>query len=191
MLRVEIGLPGRGTELLVLDADAHPRRIDRAAQDALGERDPWVTVPTLDPGRTADRLAEHGLRTPALPEWMMAIRLADQASRPFAAGYSPALTGTPPVVRIEVHDDAGTLAASGQLGLSGGADGVGVPDRIETQPRHRRRGLGGAMMTVLAEAAREAGAEHGLLMASTEGRALYTSLGWQTVCPVVVGRLWE
>ena len=62
---------------------------------------------------------------------------------------------------------------------------------IETAAQHRRRGLGGLMMTLLAEAAVDLGATRGLLMASTQGRALYTSLGWTTLCPVVVGRLWE
>ena len=189
MLRVDIGAPGRGVERLVLDADGDPRAIDRAAQDALGERDPWVSVPCSDAGRVADRLAEHGFRSPLQPEWMMSIPLDEQLRVPLADGLSHSLEASSGgrVLRLRVLDAHGALASSGQLGM---VDGCAVPDKIEVQPTHRRRGLGGAMMTALVDAARDAGARRGLLMASTEGRALYSSLGWTTHGPVVVGRLW-
>ncbi len=188
MLAVEIGTPGRGVEYVVLDADAHPRRIDAAAQAALGARDPWVTVPTRDDGRTSDRLHEHGLRTPALPEWMMSIRLDAQRRTPVPEGYVVEHDVTDAVVRLRVLADSGELAASAQLAV---VEDCAVPDKVETLAAHRRRGLGGAMMTALADTAVELGARRGLLMASTEGRALYTALGWETLSPVVVGRLWD
>ncbi len=167
VLRVDIGLPGRGVEYLVLDADDHPRRVDRAAGTALSARDPWLTVPTRDDGRTADRLHEHGLRTPPLPEWMMAIRLEEQRQVPFLAGYSPSFSRSGGVVRLHVQGPTGEPAASGQLAVVGDC---AVPDKIETLAGHRRRGLGGAMMTALVDAAADLGATRGLLMASTQGR---------------------
>ncbi len=188
MLVVEIGTPGRGVEYVVLDADRHPRRIDAAAQAALGARDPWVTVPTVDAGRTSDRLREHGLRSPALPEWMMSIRLEDQGRREVPGGYLAEVEVTEQVVHLAVRGSGGDLAASAQLAV---VDGCAVPDKVETETAHRRRGLGGAMMTALADAAADLSARRGVLMASTEGRALYTSLGWDTLCPVVIGRLWD
>jgi GNAT superfamily N-acetyltransferase len=188
VLRVEIEAAGRGVEYLVLDADAHPRRIDAAAQAALGARDPWVTVPTRDAARVADRLREHGLRSSTLPEWMMSIQLESQRRTALPEPYVAELDATSPVVRVRLRADAGDLAASAQLAV---VDDCAVPDRVETVAEHRRRGLGGAMMTALLDAAVDLGARRGLLMASTQGRALYTSLGWTTLCPVVVGRLWD
>jgi GNAT superfamily N-acetyltransferase len=188
VLTVEIGTPGRGVEYVVLGADAHPRRIDAAAQAALGARDPWVTVPTRDDGRTSDRLHEHGLRTPALPEWMMSVRLDGQRRTPVPDGYGFETEVTSSVVRLRVLTESDEMAASAQLAV---VEDCAVPDKVETLAAHRRRGLGGAMMTALADAAVELGASRGLLMASTEGRALYTSLGWETLSPVVIGRLWD
>ncbi|MBV9831341.1 MAG: GNAT family N-acetyltransferase [Marmoricola sp.] len=173
-------------EYVVVDADDHPRRIDLAASDALAHRDAWVTVPTRDEARTSERLAEHGLRTPAYPEWMMSVALDAQRAVDLADGYSCTTESGEGTVVLTVRDPAGELAATGQLGVEGH---VAVMDKIETRTAHRRRGLGGAMMTVLAAEARSLGAVRGLLMASTEGRALYTSLGWTTLCPVVVARL--
>jgi GNAT superfamily N-acetyltransferase len=185
---VEIGTHGRGVEYVVLDADQHPRRIDAAAQAALGARDPWVTVPTRDGGRTTDRLREHGLRTTALPEWMMSIRLDSQRRVNVPDGYLVDVDLTGHLVRLSVRTAAGDLAASAQLAV---ADDCAVPDKVETSTAHRRRGLGGAMMTALGDAAADLGARRGLLMASTEGRALYNSLGWHSLCHVVIGRLWD
>jgi GNAT superfamily N-acetyltransferase len=84
--------------------------------------------------------------------------------------------------RIEAE---GEVAARGQAALSGGD---AVFDRIETTPRFRRRGLGGLVMTGLGAWAAENGATVGLLMASVGGRALYTSLGWTEVAPIVTLR---
>jgi GNAT superfamily N-acetyltransferase len=184
---VRVGSPGRGVERLVLDADTHPRRIDRAAQAALGERDPWVSVPTTDPGRTGDRLAEHGLRSPAVPEWLMSVDLAGQARRPLSEHYGSRLHEQAGVWRLTIVDRVGAPAASGQLAV---VDGCAVPDRVETLADHRRRGLGAATMAALAQVALDAGASYGLLMASAQGRRLYARLGWATHQPVVIGRLW-
>jgi predicted GNAT family acetyltransferase len=188
VLAIEIGTAGRGVEYLVLDADTHPRRIDAAAQQALGARDPWVTVPTRDAARVGDRLREHGLRSSSLPEWMMSIQLGSQRRTALPDPYVAELDVTGRVVRLRLVTDTGQLAASAQVAV---VDDCAVPDKVETTAEHRRRGLGGAMMTALVDAAVELGARRGLLMASTQGRALYTSLGWATLCPVVVGRLWD
>jgi len=188
VLRVDIGLPGRFVEYVVLEADEHPRRVDKAAGLALAARDPWVTVPTRDAARTSDRVHEHGLRTPPLPEWMMSTALGEQRRLAFPPGYAGSISAQDDVVRVDVRSPTSEPAASGQLAV---VDGCAVPDKIETLSGHRRRGLGGAMMTALVDAALELGATRGLLMASTQGRALYTSLGWTTLCPVVIGRLWD
>jgi ribosomal protein S18 acetylase RimI-like enzyme len=47
-----------------------------------------------------------------------------------------------------------------------------VFDRIETDPAHRRRGLGRTLMTRLGGLAVQDGAETGTLVATPDGRAL-------------------
>ena len=118
----------------------------------------------------------------------MSIRLDAQRRTPLPDGYVVEDDVTDALVRLRVLADSGELAASAQLAV---VEDCAVPDKVETLAAHRRRGLGGAMMTALADAAVELGARRGLLMASTEGRALYTALGWETLCPVVIGRLWD
>lgn len=170
----------------MLDADARPRRIDRAASAALSHRDPWVSVPTRDPGRTADRLREHGFVCAEVPEWLMTVDLADQRRTPLPDGYrcetEESADGAMVEVRVLLGEEP---AASGRLGLAGDH---GVPDMITTAKAHRRRGLGGAVMSQLADVSRARGAAQGVLVASDEGRRLYLSLGWDLAGAVVIGR---
>jgi GNAT superfamily N-acetyltransferase len=52
-------------------------------------------------------------------------------------------------------------------------------NQIETHEAHRRRGLGSLIMHALRENAASHGVHHGVLVATADGRALYTTLGWQ------------
>lgn len=184
--RAVVGLPGREVEHVVLGADEHPRRLDVACRTALRDRDAWVTVVTTDPGRTSDRLQEHGLRTSYDVECLMTVLLQDQVPAVLPAGYRSATTRRDPdVVAEQLFAAGGEPAAAGQAGVAGSWC---VPDRIGTQPGHRRRGLGAALMSLLVAAAVEQGATHGVLVASRDGRRLYESLGWQVVAEVVVAR---
>ena len=132
----------------------------------------------------SDRLAEHGLATATSPEWLMTSALAaGRAVLP--PGYVAEVFTSPYRVEVRVVAPDGTTAASGQVGL---ADAVAVPDRVLTQPSHRRRGLGRAVMTLLAAQAVEHGATRAVLVASDQGRRLYLPLGWQVVGAVVVAR---
>jgi hypothetical protein len=77
------------------------------------------------------------------------------------------------------------LAAAGELVASGHA-GVGeyavVFDRIVTQPRHRRKGLGRAIMASLAAACQRLD-QPTILVATEAGRQLYQAIGWRVVAP--------
>ncbi|MFD9068413.1 GNAT family N-acetyltransferase [Kitasatospora purpeofusca] len=53
-----------------------------------------------------------------------------------------------------------------------------MADQIETAPAHRRRGLGSVVMRALEDAGHRHGAATGLLVATPEGKALYSTLGW-------------
>ncbi|MFF0743908.1 GNAT family N-acetyltransferase [Streptomyces sp. NPDC004111] len=79
------------------------------------------------------------------------------------------------------------LAADGGLGVRGQVAVTGrtaVIDQVETNPLHRRKGLGTLVMRTLEACAAEQGAEDCVLGATDEGRALYTTLGWHRVSPL-------
>jgi GNAT superfamily N-acetyltransferase len=63
-----------------------------------------------------------------------------------------------------------------------------VFDRIITDPKYRRRGLGSFVMRALTAAILEEEVETGLLMASEEGRRLYQYLGWTHLADAFVIR---
>lgn len=85
------------------------------------------------------------------------------------------------VTRALVRTADGAFAARGQVAVTGlGA----VVDQVETDPAHQRRGLGRLVMRSLTAAAAEQGATAGVLGATTEGRALYETMGWRTLAPL-------
>lgn len=84
------------------------------------------------------------------------------------------------VVRID-----GELAARGYVSV---VDDYAVYDRIVTEERFRRRGLGSYVMRALTAGVLEDDVTMGLLMASADGRALYEFLGWQHLADVFVIR---
>jgi GNAT superfamily N-acetyltransferase len=86
------------------------------------------------------------------------------------------------VCRATVH---GGVVSSGRMAVVGED---AVADRIETDPQHRRRGLGSAVMASLVETAAAQGAKRGILIASIDGLRLYRSLGWKVVADIVIAR---
>ena len=179
-LRIPYGGATRQLEYLVFDDAA----VDDVATLAARTRAAWVTVVTPDPLPISARLAARGLHLRSASETLMVIEWADHPRRPLPEGYRvQSVQDAPHVVTVRVVDAAGELAAQGTLAVEGGD---AVPDRIETQRTHRRRGLGAAVMSALADRARDEGATHGLLIASIEGERLYSSLGWRALSPVVV-----
>ncbi|MFE1578128.1 GNAT family N-acetyltransferase [Streptomyces fradiae] len=114
------------------------------------------------------------------PGFMMTTRLAPggpgaPAPAP-AAGYAVHSELHEGVHLVRVLAGDGSLAARGQVAPTGR---TAVFDQIETYEAHQRRGLGSMVMRLLHAAAAGAGATTGVLAATAEGRALYTSLGWQ------------
>ncbi|MET8999418.1 GNAT family N-acetyltransferase [Amycolatopsis sp. NPDC004169] len=167
--RVDVGLPGHRVRYLLRAPAAVPARARAAAA-------PGTWLKTC--GSRAEVLA--GL-TPAWTagetEYLMAVEgpLPPVAVPP---GYAVTVTGEGPVWRVLVSS-GGEPAAHGQVGV---AAGVAVFDKIETEPAHRRRGLGRLVMHRLGEAA---AASSSALLASEAGRGLYTALGWRVVSDVV------
>jgi len=81
---------------------------------------------------------------------------------------------------VRVVHESGEPAASGRIVLHGR---TAIFDRIETAEAHRRRGLGSAVMMALDSLAIQAAVNERLLVATEDGRALYTRLGWRVISP--------
>ncbi|MEI7056872.1 GNAT family N-acetyltransferase [Nocardioides sp. CCNWLW239] len=183
-VRVEVGEPGRRVEWVATDdADTLAGLIDtvRATPEA------WLSVVTDSPAGVRPWFVEGGLEAGDGEETLMSIELADHADRPFPEGYRAEVERDGGVIAVTVRpeDAAEVAAASGRIAVIG-VDAVA--DRIQTDPDHRRRGLGGAVMSLLASSAREAGAVHGLLVASEMGEPLYAGLGWHVEARLVTAR---
>lgn len=110
----------------------------------------------------------------------MATELTDAAVR-VGGSYRLETAVQGSLVQVVVRADDDSVAARGKAGLAGGC---AVFDQIETDSRHRRRGLGRAVMGALSAAAQYAGATTGVLVATEDGRALYTALGWTLSSPM-------
>lgn len=166
--RVDVGLPGHRVRRVLHTYDA-----EALARLALEHAEPgtWIKA-----GGDADEF--HA----ALPaQW----RTADTGYL-MTAPFAPA-AATPPdpytltldedgaVITARVLDADGGTAAQGQLAVYAA---YAIVDQVETDPAHRRRGLGGTVMRALAGGAYARGARTGVLVATDEGRALYESLGW-------------
>lgn len=85
--------------------------------------------------------------------------------------------------RAGVVSAARIWARTGELAASGYAAeacNVFIYDRIVTEPEHRRKGLGRAVMAALHATKLQSSAPE-LLVATEDGRALYSALGWKTV----------
>lgn len=123
------------------------------------------------------RLQEPGfcMQGPAVPMPSAALPL----------GYTLRLDRDAHGSRVTILAPDGTLAASG---AAAEAEGVFVYDRIITEPDHRRKGLGRVVMAAL-HATRGDSASTELLVATDEGRALYTSLGWTVLSSFVTAEI--
>lgn len=112
------------------------------------------------------------------PQFLMGTRLT--ASSPLLPdGYRLTLDDEGDALEARVTTDTGVLAARGRLGLST----VAVPDQIRTHLEHQRRGLGKAIMSTLSNAAVDRGLSDAVLLASDQGRHLYSTLGWRVLTP--------
>jgi len=180
-VRVEVGQPGRRVEWVATDdADTLAGLVDtaRATPEA------WLSVVTESPAGVRPWIAEAGLDAADGKEVLMSIDLADHAFRALPEGYLAEAERDGGVITVTVSAGE-AVAAGGRIAVIG-ADAVA--DRVQTDPDHRRRGLGGAVMSLLAAAAREAGAVRGLLVASELGEPLYAGLGWRVEASLVTAR---
>lgn len=167
--RVDVGLPDQKARYLFAEASSGVAKVSRE----IGEPDvfikvcapPEAVVPLLTSGwsiapvgfmMTADDLYRTDTRHPDDYQYRL---------EPVPRGYV-----------------ASALAENGDVGASGRVFLVGstaVFDQIATHPDHRRRGLGRSIMSELGVVASRDGATRGSLVATPDGRALYSTLGWR------------
>ncbi|MEU8227850.1 GNAT family N-acetyltransferase [Kribbella sp. NPDC048915] len=188
ILIVRAGEENRPTEYVVLDADDKPERVERAARLALadggGRGSGWITLATDDKEARIEQLEGLGLEVQQDQDWLMTIQLSEQPAMKLQDRYTlhTELEDDLIICRATIH---GGVVSSGRMAVVGED---AVADRIETEPAHRRRGLGSAVMASLVEAAAAKGAKRGILIASIDGLRLYRSLGWKVISDIVIAR---
>jgi GNAT superfamily N-acetyltransferase len=110
---------------------------------------------------------------------------AHAKERDVPAGYVIEIGRSDQVTGVRILSASGALAASGYAAET---DALFVYDRIVTQPEHRRKGLGAAVMIALRASIRRRGVQE-LLVATEQGRCLYETLGWRVVSPYTTASL--
>ncbi|MFK4223505.1 GNAT family N-acetyltransferase [Streptomyces sp. NPDC019890] len=174
--RIDVGLPDHVFRHVLAEPD---EAIVRKLGEAITEPGAWLKL-LAPPETVADWLPE-GWSLPDDPGFMMFTELRRHAPGAVPDGYTLHKETRDGVLRVRVHAADGSLATRGQVAPTGA---TAVVDQMETEPAHQRRGLGRLVMRTLESAAAEAGATTGILSATTQGRALYGSLGWQLQGPL-------
>lgn len=151
-------------------------------------------------GRTLDapghflKLCGSGADLLAALPWRWRLQEPGYFMRGPAMPLPPA--ALPPGYTLELNRDAGVsrvaiLAPDGDLAARGTASkaaDIFIYDQIITSPQHRRKGLGSAVMAALRDV-RANPAVPELLVATDEGRALYSTLGWTVLSPFVTAEI--
>jgi GNAT superfamily N-acetyltransferase len=136
-------------------------------------RTPGTFIKMCGPGDLLLAMAPAGWRLEPRG-YLMTHAGAPEPAASVPAGYRIELSRQGPALAATIFSEDGTIAASGYAAQHGGAF---VFDRIGTQPAHRRRGLGKALMSALG-AMQISSSTTRVLVATEEGRALYSSIGW-------------
>jgi GNAT superfamily N-acetyltransferase len=179
-LAVVLRLPGRERELFALTDD--PADVDRLAAGTT--EDGWLTVTTQDGDGVARRLADAGLEPFEEQKMLMSIELRYHP-QPATSSYELEMSSEGPLDYVRILASDGTIAARGMAAIVGND---AVMHDIQTDPAHRRRGLGSVVMGALSRRAVERGAASGLLMATLEGVHLYRKLGWLPEATMVTAK---
>lgn len=174
-LHVEVGLPDQKARYVFAGPSPGVAQASREIEE------PDVFIKVCAPPEAVQPLLAQGWALEPVGFLMVADDLARPAPRG-ADGYRYEIEVLPHGYVVVAHAEwNGEAAASGRAFLAGA---VAVFDQIVTAPAHRRRGLGRAVMHELALAAAHAGATRGALVATPDGQALYSTLGWRLVSPL-------
>jgi GNAT superfamily N-acetyltransferase len=186
-LEAVLGLPGRAREVFTLSDE--PEVVRQLVADV--GPDTWVTVTTTErKDQVAAQLTELGFEVFAERKALMSIALADHPAATAGPEYRLELGAAAPEYGVEALEYVRVVHTSGAVAARGMAAVVGadvVMHDIQTDPDHRRRGLGSVVMATLSRRAIERGATTGLLMATTDGVQLYRRLGWLLRATMLTG----
>ncbi|SET29461.1 GNAT family N-acetyltransferase [Stigmatella erecta] len=167
-LRVDVGLPDQRLRYV------YARWSEAVARRARELDTPWCFLKVC----ASSEEVRPGL-PPAWeirpPGFMMRCDGPMRGNAQLPSGYALDLSGGSPVTLARVFTADGQEAARGRMACVGD---VAIYDRIATEPGHRRRGLARSLLLALEAVARARGSRRGLLVATTDGRALYETLGW-------------
>lgn len=144
-----------------------------------------LTILTNDADRYTDLAGAHGLNVTSATQTMMIVDMETQdAEDPWLSDDDLTLeTSKVYGVQHAIVYSGDEVAASGRVFVVGH---TAIFDKIVTEPKFQRRGLGSFIMKALAAQAFEHDVDSGLLLASLDGQKLYSHLGWRTVCQVLM-----
>lgn len=168
--RIDVGLPQHKARYVFPRCSADVRRLAETI------RDPEILLKVCAPPEAVQELLPSHWMIDRLG-FMMTLPPAHAPLPPLPEGYRIENAVVPPILCAQVAASDGFIAATGRAALVGP---FAVYDQIETHEAHRRRGLGSCIMHALGERASGQGVHHGVLVATTDGRALYATLGWQS-----------
>jgi GNAT superfamily N-acetyltransferase len=141
-------------------------------------RGPWIYLKLCEEPEKVRAALPPQWQLREEPTFLMTTPLAEQAIN-LAAGYRLSLVEDGALLRATVLAD-GFPVARGRIAL---VDDMALFDQVATDERHRRKGLGRALMQSLSNAALARGASRGLLSATEMGRSLYGTIGWTMRSP--------
>ena len=175
-LRVDVGLPLQRARYVLPRFEPAPLH-----RLAVSLSLPWTFLKVCaQPDSVAAILPDDW--TVQAPVFMMTTSMTRQRGmiEP-PGGYGAHVWQEGAMIVAELRDEGGEIAARGRMALTATH---GVFDQIVTDERHRRRGLGSIVMNILGQEAVARGIEAAVLVATEDGRALYTALGWALHSPV-------
>ena len=172
-LRVDVGWPEQKQRYVFDHLSADVRRLAQRIHE------PWILIKVCAPWEAVQPVLPIGWVIPA-PGFMMSRGLEPADEPLLPQGYGFELDSRLPLTVAYIKTLAGEIAASGRLGLVSGPIGrLAVFDRIRSHENHRRRGLARALMTKLGNIALANGVTRAALVATPDGRQLYSTLGWR------------
>ena len=172
-LRVDVGWPEQKQRYVFDHLSADVRRLAQRIHES------WILIKVCAPWEAVQPILPTGWVIPA-PGFMMSRGLEPADEPLLPQGYGFELDSRLPLTVAYIKTLAGEIAASGRLGLVSGPIGrLAVFDRIRSHEDHRRRGLARALMTRLGNIALANGVARAALVATPDGRLLYSTLGWR------------
>ncbi|GHH53905.1 GNAT family N-acetyltransferase [Streptomyces candidus] len=176
---IDIGLPNAVSRHVLLDGSASEEATVRKLLHADAAPGTWIKF--LEPPEVVAPWMTDGWEYDT-PGHLMTLPLVHPTAAPdVPTGYLRRSWTRAGLTRVLVLAADGSLGARGQVAVTGT---TAVVDQVETGRAHRRRGLGTLMMRTLQAYAAKQGALDCVLGATDDGRALYTTLGWEKVSPL-------